>query len=182
MAKKTRYDDLQKAKDAGIDLLTNTLWMSGIIGEDVEFVDFDAKLTTLERSNRAITLKLNSQGGCVDTACAIAGRIKQSLNKITIEAHGIVASAAVLILAVGDLRRSSKFTSFMHHDSAVFLVGRVGAVANNLKAIQAAELRFNTWLAEHTKRDASWWSKKESPEYFFDANEALTIGLVDELF
>ena len=153
-----------------------------MIGEDIDFVEFDILLSDLELNGQDITIKLNSDGGCLFTAFAIAGRITSSPSTIIIEAYGSIASAAILVLAVGDIRRASKFTAFMHHCASTSINGNVNVIDNIFKSLQADESRRYAGLAEYTLKGADWWREKGNPDYYFNSAEALEIGLIDEIF
>lgn len=160
----------------------NVIYLQGSIGEEIDFVEFDILLSDLEQSGKDITIKLNSDGGCLFTAFAIAGRITTSPSTIIIEAYGSIASAAILMLAVGDIRRSSKFTAFMHHAASSCLNGNMSTMENTFKSLQLDEKRRYAGLAEYTLKGIDWWREKANPDYYFDAAEALEIGLIDEIF
>lgn len=164
-----------------VDPQLGILWLDGTIGEDINFIDVDAALHLLEIEHKTILIKLNSGGGAVYDAFAIASRIANSPSKIIVEAQGLVASAALLLLAVGDVRISSAFTTFMHHDSHTYIQGRFHNLTNTINAIKLEEKRFADMLSQFTKRDSAWWESKAVPEFWFGANEALEFGLIDNI-
>jgi ATP-dependent Clp protease protease subunit len=172
------YEDICKSR---VDPQQGILWLDGVIGEEIIFSEVDAALSLLETEHKVITIKLNTVGGGVTEAFAIAGRIATSKSKIIIEASGIVASAGILLLSVGHMRISTQFTSFMHHDSHSYLNGRLHNLQNTLEAIKRDDERFNNFLGKYTNRDSAWWSKKSVPEFWFDASEAKDIGLIDHI-
>ena len=70
-----------------------------------------------ERGEKAITIRLHSEGGSVYEALAIVGRIEKCKCQIITEGYGAIMSAATLILASGDKRRISRLAWFMVHES-----------------------------------------------------------------
>lgn len=170
-----------KEHDSRVDLQNGILYLEGDIGDEIIFGKFDARLNLLESRFKEILIKLKTDGGCVYEAAAIAGRIANSRSYITIESYGLVASAGLLILAVGDHRVANKYSSFMHHDSASYISGRASNMKHIIRTILKDDYRRYQWLAELTKKDLEWWKKMAVPEYYFDAAEALEIGLIDEI-
>ena len=160
----------------------NTIYLQGSFGEEIDFVEFDILLSDLEVGGKDITIKFNSDGGCLFTAFAIAGRIIASPSTIIIEAYGSISSAAILVLAVGDIRRASKFTAFMHHAAGSSINGSMSLMENTFKSLQLDEAKRYAALAEYTLKSADWWREKANPDYYFGAPEALEFGLIDEIF
>ena len=177
----TNQNRKPKEVDSKICLVNGIIYLDGDLGEEVLFSKFDARLNLLESRFKAILIKLKSDGGCIYESAAIAGRIARSPSFITIEANGLVASGALLVLAVGDHRVASKYGSFMHHDSGSYVSGRLTAMKHVVKTMLKEDNKRYGWLAELTKRDQKWWHDMAVPEYYFDADEALEIGLIDEI-
>lgn len=177
------YSEFEQASHAGFNVKTRSIQLIGDIHED-SFAILDDQLTFLESINRkAITIKLFSYGGDCYQTNAIIGRIRRSACKIIIEGYGAIMSAGVLILASGDHRRLSKFATIMHHSSNYDLSGTHHANLDFIKqAEQEEQLRFQ-WLSQFSKVDAEYWRKlAERRDSYMTAEEALKIGVVDELF
>lgn len=158
-----------------------------LIGEinDPMFRLVDQALTALENQGKTpITIRLNSDGGHVASAAAIVGRYVQSICPIHIEAYGEVMSAAIFLLAFGDERRISEFTTLMWHEPSVTMEGdyRQSHLKEHFKYLQAENRKWCERLAEVTEKPARFWeSKGVGRDYHFTPKIALEYGLVDEI-
>lgn len=176
-----KLPNLKECRELRLCEATRTLWLVGDVGDSINFIETDSALSLLERKKTPIVVKLMSDGGCIFEAAAIAGRLLESPNHVEIQAYGMNASASLSLLAVGDVRKASRTSRFLHHDAATIVGGRVSTMANSIQGIQKAEKSRLKWLAEFTKKDADWWQRMAVPELFFGAEEALEWGLIDEI-
>ena len=150
------------------------------------FVFVDTGLTEMERRGRGtVTLKIQSWGGCVKTATAIASRLMESKCKIITKGYGTIESAATLLLAAGNERHISRFCTFMHHEASYTVSGRHSSIKAQVRQADNEEHMWAIWmagLAKNEEYDAeffrnagvhvdSWWS----PE------QLLHMGLVDKI-
>jgi ATP-dependent protease ClpP protease subunit len=170
--------------DKGFNLRDRIIQLTDeIVFPAFDFVD--AALTELENESRkGVTIRLNSLGGSVYEALAIVGRINASPCKITIEGYGAIMSAATLILAAGDKRKLSHLAWFMHHEASVD-AGEMRAAQLDAftKQLKREEKQWAKAMAEYTNRDAKFWLTKGTHiDAYFDANELLKLGVIDEVF
>lgn len=167
----------------GIDLDSRIITFSTEIDSNL-FSFIDAAVTELERhNNRAITIRINSEGGSVYDALAIVGRLHGSKCNIITEGYGAIMSAATLILASGWKRRVSKFATFMHHEAAYGVEGRHSTLVNEVKEMERLEKQWSRWMAEFSNKPAAFFSKEgRFTDSYFTPQELLEMGLVDEIF
>lgn len=147
------------------------------------FGRIDAALSEMESDNRrAITIRINSEGGSVYDALAIVGRLKSSKCRIITVGFGAIMSAATLILACGDERKMSDIAWFMHHESQY---GVEGSHSQIVDAVAQAEKEENQWalaMEGYSKKDAKFWRKvAKDKNAYFTAQELLDMGVIDEL-
>jgi ATP-dependent protease ClpP protease subunit len=122
---------------------------------------------------------LCSEGGFVSHMLAAIDLIQAQAIKVT--AGGVVASAAVPIVAAGADRTALPSTRFMVHNPWT-IIG--DAEADSLKT-EAEEMEicadaYFTLLGKYTKKPKSWWAKKcNSTPYYFSAAEAVKLGVLD---
>ncbi len=149
-----------------------------------EFNRIDNALTELESQNRkSVTIRINSPGGEVYQALAIIGRLKRSPCNIITEGYGHVMSAATLILAAGDRRKISTYAFFMHHESSYGVDGRHSEIKAAVKQAEAEEHKWAQWMAELTSKDKKFWlTTGVTTDAYFDAEELMKLGVVDEIF
>lgn len=135
---------------------------------------------------KSITLVINSPGGDAYSALAIYDLIqsyKEHDIKFNTLGTGVVASAATLILAVGDKRALTKNAWVMVHEDVTEASrnDRVSTVERKAKHARQLENQWNKLLAKHTKLDAFKWESLNVPETYLTPEECLEYGLVDEV-
>lgn len=175
---------LEYAFDRGVDILNRII----VIDDDIEEGSFrwlDASLTLLERSSqKKITIKLSTFGGCTYEARAIAARILASPRNITIEAYGKVMSAGILIFASGDKRRLSRHAVVMHH-GASYSTGFNKHEVNKetILQMQSEERQFCKFLEDLTGTSATLWEEaSKHSDTYLTPQQAIDWKLADELF
>jgi ATP-dependent Clp protease protease subunit len=132
-----------------------------------------------------IFLWINSEGGDVDDALAIYD-VMQTLNTtVHTIAHGLVASAAGLILAGGDVRIAMPNSWFMAHQ----LRCGVEDVSPELMRTRTEQLerQAKQWarlMSDCTKHRAKWWEKKlaTGDEWYLSPREMKRHGIVDKIW
>lgn len=122
-------------------------------------------------------IEINSSGGDVFAALAIVDTLKNSPRAITIRVKGLCASAATLLLCTGKKVIAAQNSLFMMHAPSTMIYDRVDAaklkemattlekVEGQLKAIYSARVK----------------DIDLSQEKWLTADEALAMGLIDEI-
>ena len=167
----------------GVDVVNASMTIDGPISA-ASYRKFDKQLTLLEhlQSDR-ITIYLNSGGGEVYSMFAYIDRIMNSACKIDIVAVGLVASAAIGILAAGEARSGYPHTSFMFHSIAGGIDGSLPVQDNELKHTKQLSVRWCKFLAERTKKPYAFWkSLGKHADYYFDYDKAWEWGLLNETY
>jgi ATP-dependent Clp protease protease subunit len=167
----------------GVNIEERIIIISGTIGDETTFDHVDAAMTALEReSKNPITVRICSGGGSVSEALAIVGRLRASPCDVVTEGYGIIASAATLVLACGNHRRLSRFTTMLVHESSTWLGGKTSAMKEELDQLEREEKQWAGWMAEMSKLTAKQWRQRiVKVEWYMNAEECLEIGVVDEL-
>lgn len=167
----------------GIDLAGRSVQLYCEI-DDAAFRFVDGALNILEnQSRKGITIKINSMGGSVYDALAIIGRMKASPCKITTEGYGSVMSAATIILAAGNKRRMSEYALFMWHEHSYDAGGKHSEVKAWVAQFDKEEDQWATIMAKFTARPAEFWkSTGKHTDKFFNAQQLLELGVIDETF
>lgn len=154
----------------------------GVIDEESLLI-FCSQLSALElESKKSITLEFSSPGGSAYDALAFSARIRSSPCDIIINAYGLIASAAVLILAAGDSRRLAKEAWVMVHEDSGEHGGNTTELARSAKHLVRLENQWAQLLADVTTADEGVWRDLHHRTTYLTADEALDLGLVDELF
>lgn len=144
--------------------------------------DFAAILNDIETDE--IELHLNSPGGSVFDGLAIYQTLKDHDSKVIAKVDGVAASAASFILQAADVRQVGRNAQVMIHDAKAY----AGGNADQMR--KAAELldRVSDNIADiyavrsgQTKSAEDFRSIMKSGDKWYNGNEALEDGLVDEV-
>ena len=135
---------------------------------------------------RDINLIVNSPGGSAFDGLSIADMITRAQDewgfKFHAHAAGIVASAAVPIFAVCEIREASPGTLFMVHEAALWKwPGResksdILAQAELMNKLQSLYIGF---LVRNTSTSRAEWEKMEGKTTWFTVKEARKLGLLN---
>lgn len=162
--------------------LTRKIYVVGEVSDE-NYLKFSKRLSALERQSKApIEIELMSFGGEVYSALAWAARIQASPCEVNIKAYGIVASAAVLILAAGDNRKMSKSGWVMVHEDSTEVSGDVTTIEMSAKHGRRIEKQWSLLLAQCTTTSASTWERLHKRDLYMDADECIRLGLIDGTF
>ena len=136
---------------------------------------------------RDINLFINSPGGDAFSGLALADQIERAQRKgfhVTAHASGIVASAAVPVLAVCQIRLAAPGTIFMVHETELWKwPGRETAsdIDSQNELMQLLRDRYIAKLVDYSKLDKSNWEQLERKTTWFSAEKAQEWGLVDRI-
>jgi ATP-dependent Clp protease protease subunit len=136
---------------------------------------------------RDIQLFINSPGGDAFSGLALADQIERARRKgfrITAHASGIIASAAVPVFAVCDVRLASPGTIFMVHEAALWKwPGRETAsdIRSQNELMHLLRDRYIGKLSMNSKLDKTKWEMLENKTTWFSAEKARDWGLVDRI-
>jgi len=146
-------------------------------------------LVVLENNTeiRDVNLFINSPGGDAFSGLALADQIERAKRKgfkITAHASGIIASAAVPVFAVCDVRLAAPGTIFMVHEAALWKwPGRETAsdIQSQNDLMHLLRDRYIGKLVDNSKLNKTRWEELEKKTTWFSANKARDWGLVDNI-
>ena len=146
-------------------------------------------LVFLENSTniREVNLFINSPGGDAFSGLALADQIERAKRRgfhITAHASGIIASAAVPVFAVCDVRLAAPGTIFMVHEASLWKwPGRETAsdIRSQNELMGLLRERYIGKLANYSKLDKEKWEELENKTTWFSAEKAKKWGLVDKI-
>ncbi|MEM2899576.1 MAG: ATP-dependent Clp protease proteolytic subunit [Thermoplasmata archaeon] len=191
-------DDIKKTmeiKNPNLTLSSNT----GILGSKA-FIRITSGLETYDAASlwsdfcflaengiKDVELYIHSGGGSAFAGLALADEIERAQKegfRITAHARGIVASAAVPIVAVCNRRLATKGTIFMVHETKLFKYPG-GETAKDLRSqqemIEITRNRYIETLTRRSKLSKDKWMIMEDRITWFSAEQALEWGLIDEI-
>lgn len=125
-------------------------------------------------------LLISSEGGSVYDALLIYNRIVASPVPITTIGSGLVASAAVLLLAAGSKRIMDKQSWVMLHQGSVKL-GRLTPtqLEREIQHARQLEYQYCDILAEHSSTDSETWERFCKNEVYLSPAQVKELGLID---
>ena len=134
-----------------------------------------------------LRLYINSPGGSGQDGVGLADLIKSAQEdgfEVEVYATGIVASAAVPVLAACSRRVANPGCMFMVHNAKLFkYVSQESAadLAAQARMMEILTKRYLDIMEENTTRTAEEWKKAMDKTTWFTAEEALEWGLIDEI-
>ena len=166
-------------------LMNRRIFIHGEINDE-SANDFLSQMLYLEQeSSEAITIYINSPGGCVNAGLVIYDCIQSSNLEINIICAGMAASMAAIILAGGQEGRRYilPHSKVMIHEPLIS--NGVGGSATSIKnisdsIIETREL-VNNILAKHTGKSLKEVNKATSFDNYMNAEEAIKFGLCDSI-
>ena len=160
---------------------------SGLSVTDVTRLWSDLIILENNTEIRDLNLFINSPGGDAFSGLALADQIERARRKgfkVTAHASGIIASAAVPVLAVCDVRLAAPETIFMVHEATLWKwPGRETAsdIRSQNDLMHLLRDRYIGKLVDNSKLNKSKWQELEKKTTWFSANKALEWGLVDRI-
>lgn len=148
-----------------------------------EFVKKIMLLNT-EDLNKSIDVLINSPGGCINSGMLMYDVIQASKAPIRTYCVGRAYSMGAILLACGNHGRYIlPHGEVMIHEP--LLGNRVGGNSSSIKSISESLLetkrKMNQILAKHTGQSEQAVEEATSFDHYFDPEESLNFGLVDEI-
>lgn len=150
-----------------------------VIQDIYEINDEDAKKQTVN----PIKLIINSFGGEVFSGLALIDVIDNSQTPIHTICHGTAMSMALIVFSAGHVRYASKYATFMYHEAAYELNGKVAFHKQELKETERIDKICDAYLISKTKFTQKILQphRERQSEWYFDVKTAQKYGLVDEI-
>lgn len=164
---------------------TAELILYGSIGSDEYWDDISDKVFKQDIENLGdvenITLHINSPGGSVFSAVAIANTLKNHKAKVTANIDGLAASAATIITSACDTVRMPKNALFMIHNPITFAYGNNQEMQKTVEMLDKVKNSIIETYLNKAKTDKETLSKLMDNETWMDAETAKEYGFVDEI-
>lgn len=161
------------------------LILYGNIGSDEYWDDISDKAFKQDIENLGdvenITLHINSPGGSVFSAVAIANTLKNHKAKITANIDGLAASAATIITSACDTVRMPKNALFMVHNPITFAYGNNQDMKKTVEMLDKVKDSIIETYLNKTKTDKETLSELMDNETWMNAEEAKEYGFIDEI-
>ena len=164
---------------------TAELILYGSIGSDEYWDDISDKVFKQDIENLGdienITLHINSPGGSVFSAVAIANTLKNPKAKVTANIDGLAASAATIITSACDTVRMPKNALFMIHNPITFAYGNNQEMQKTVEMLDKVKNSIIETYLGKTKADKKTLSELMDNETWMDAETAKEYGFIDEI-
>lgn len=140
-------------------------------------------LATLSKDDKTpITLVINNYGGSVHGMFGLYDLMRQVPMPINTIGTGAVMSAAVLILAGATGKRQvTANTTVMIHQVSTWMQGTVMDISTEAKQVKCLQDKLFELLDKSTNKDANYWKKKCTTNYYLTPAECKDLGLIDEI-
>jgi ATP-dependent Clp protease protease subunit len=163
---------------------TAEIRIDGVIGESwnedsVTSKQFIAELDALTAEN--ITLYVNSPGGAVIDAYAIAEALNRKEAKIHAIVDGWALSSASMIVATADTVAIGKRSLMMIHNPQSYAYGDSSQLRKSAEVLDKIKAGLISAYDARIKQGSEAVSKLMDDETWFTAEEAVAIGLADSI-
>lgn len=179
---KTKFWNIMKNEEEN----SADMILYGTIGSDEWWDDICDKTFKEDIANLGevenINLHINSPGGSVFAAVAIANTLKNHKAKVTAYIDGLAASAATIITSACDIVKMPKNALFMIHNPLTWAYGnkqeleKTGILLDKVK-----DSILETYLAKAKDKTKEELSALMDEEKWFNAEEAKEYGFIDEI-
>lgn len=171
--------------DHSLDIRGRIIYINGEIDED-QCSKFIKLLKYLDKTSGDIEIVLNSGGGCVTSGLAMHDAIKACNNPVTIKAYGAVMSIASIIFQAADKRIMSKYSRMMIHRGSTVIGGDFNLVKKAFEEEKELDkIMCDIYMEKISDVDPSFkksqLDKLMDTDSYFSAEQALALGLVDEI-
>ena len=140
-------------------------------------------ILNMQDSSRSIDLLINTPGGCINSGMVYYDVIQASKAPIRTFCIGRAYSMGAVLLACGNRRYILPHGEVMIHEP--LLGNRVGGNSSSIKSLAESLLeikrKMNQILAKHTGQTEEAVEKATGYDHYFDAEESLKFGLIDEI-
>lgn len=128
-----------------------------------------------------ITLRLNSPGGDVFDGVAIMNVLRSHPATITTQVDGLAASIASVIALAGDRIVMQPGSTMMIHDASGMCYGQAPDMRELADMLDRHSDNIASLYAERAGGTVAEWRERMRGESWFSAEEAVAVGLADEV-
>lgn len=176
---------IRELLEARFDTQKREVFLTGEIVEDsVEYVD--TRLRLLERivsseEEKTATIVVDTAGGDAYSMWGIIDLIRLSKMKVNTLGRGKIMSAGAFIVIAGKHRQMYRNSTMMIHDLRAGTGGAFKDMINDFNHMGKIQQKVYDFLASHSCKTKGWWEEKLQRDFYLSADEALELGLIDEI-
>jgi ATP-dependent Clp endopeptidase proteolytic subunit ClpP len=128
-----------------------------------------------------LDVHINSPGGDIFDGLAIYQALKDHKASVTIRIDGLAASIASVIAMAGDKVVMAPKSSLMIHDGWTMAVGSAKDMRKTADLLDKQSDIIASVYADKTGQPAAFWREIMGDDTWYNAEEALAAGLIDEI-
>lgn len=130
-----------------------------------------------------IKLIINSGGGDVYSGFALIDLISNSQTPVHTVCYGAAMSMALVVFVAGHYRLASQNATFMYHEAAYPIEGKVKHHKQELKETERIDTLCDSFLLSKTKlpKKKLLDTKNKQGEWYFDVEVAYKYGVVNKI-
>ncbi len=185
------FVDLTDVLNSYVDFNDSVIYFSDDIGERT-IVDIMIRFRSIIKYRESedyngspeapINLILNSPGGEIHEMMGFIDYINSIKPPVNIIIRGKAFSAAAVILASASGKRmASANSTIMFHQPRSMMEGKLTDVTATVDFVKQVEQDVYNLLAEKTKKDAIWWKDQMRTDMYLSSEQALDLGVVDQI-
>lgn len=140
------------------------------------------QIKDLKGQIKHLRVNINSPGGDVDSALAMHDMIKELDAATETRVYGLSASAATIIAQAGDVRKQSDNALQMIHQASGGVWGNAEAHEKAVQVLRKLDEKILDIYMKRSSIDREKMKEYMNQETYFNADEALEVGLIDEVF
>ena len=164
----------------------NPMWVSGHIEPGKFFEEVTRRFSELMRATKKsdiITVLINSDGGDTHTTLGIYDLLRTSGRQTTGIVTGRAESGASLVLQACGRRIVTRHSTLMLHHSNVRFPAytAIENVQRGLDVFKRLDQRLYEIYAERTRKSVDAIAEMARSDTYFDAEQAVSFGLADEV-
>lgn len=176
-------------KENGTDVMsdkylqTRSIMLSGEIDKESAEKVIKQLLILEAENDDPIRVFINSPGGDVDAGFAIYDMVRFIKNEVYMIGMGLIASAATLVLLAvpAEHRIALPNSSYLIHQPMSRMEGVATDIEIYTKQLERTRDRLNTIISEQTDQPIDVVKKDTDRDYWLDAQEALSYGLISKI-
>jgi len=182
--KKEDLKSLEFLYEYDLDRGTRTIYFNGDIDDLLVDRTIKSMIYLDQISHEEITLKICSDGGLTDLMFALYDVIRSIRSPVRTIGTGSICSAAVLLLACGDVRQVTKHAWLMSHKAELGQAsGDADVVLSRALIFKKYEQKRYELIAKHTKWTAKQWlsNERNAGEVWMEPKDMLKVGIIDNI-
>ena len=171
----------------GLSIEDSLVYLTGTIDE-FSLIDTIVKCRIVlnnrdeDKAELPINLVIDSFGGCAFSALGIIDYMENLDVPVNTICRGKAMSAGALILAAGTgTRYATKRSTIMLHQGMGTTSGKIGDLKSTADHYTKIDVMIGEILEEYTKKPAKWWTYETAHDKYFTAQDALEVGIIDEI-